>query len=505
MMIDAVIFVSFVTGEFVLSTIAFSSIFLNIFKAPDKDTSKILCALMMVLITLLKTIYVPSILVLVLERKNLIVYDLNKIALYILSGWWYINLVIPNIVALVMSLKSGIGNIELDHKKYSKKYNFIVILPVYNEDYKNLINGVSSVINMNYNKEKITMHISFDEYMETSLYKQFMEWLCDEQVYTAKEPHYFIKKDNVNIWVHRWDHSGKRGTQGKTFNFIKDDNMYNPDDTIVMLTDSDNFIENNSFNNLSYYYNKYPKKHAFSGYMSCMSKKSMVSKLQDSEYCTYELNRFFELMLGTVNCLPGAYTTLKYKSLEILAKDYWVQKDIDTLSDYHRHGLGEDRYLTHLAHKHLPKNSIGLCPVARCKTDPPRDTLSFIKQRRRWMLGAVVNEMYMITDVQIWKKYPLLLLFKIIQNSLRFTVMSQITLLYTSVKLMRSSDLMTYLIFVLSPFALVWFLSLIVSIRIKRFKVFLLWPVMMVYYTVVHILIDAYVFYSWNTRGWGTR
>ncbi len=506
-MIDSIVFSSLVALEFIIFTVAFGSIFVNIFKNPDKDTSKILCVVMVFSLIFLKTIYLPSLLILFFEKNNLL-YILNKISLYVLSAWWYLNLVFPNIVALVVSLKTGLGNIRCDHSLYkNKEYNFIVILPVYNEEIDNLTKGVQSLLDMSYNKNKIIIHVSFDEESETELYKKFMMWLCDEKDFVQKNHHFFIVKKDVQIWVHRWEHSGKRGTQGKTFNFIQQDNLFDPNNTIVMLTDSDNYVEDNSFNNLSYYYNKYPDKKAFSGYMSCVSKKgNMVSKLQDSEYCTYELNRFFELLLGTVNCLPGAYTTIKYGSLCELAKDYWSATSVPkSLTNYHRHNLGEDRYLTHLAHKNLPKNSIGLCPVARCKTDPPHSTFSFIKQRRRWLLGALANEMYMITDVQLWKKYPLLLVFKVFQNALRFTITSQITILYTSIKTMLREDLVFYLGFVLSPLVFVWLLSFIVSIRIKRIKVFLLWPLMMVYYIITHLFIDVYTVLTWNEKSWGTR
>ena len=66
-------------------------------------------------------------------------------------------------------------------------------------------------------------------------------------------------KNEISIWIHRMVHGGKRKTQGKTFKFISEELLINKDKTIIMFTDSDNYTEDNSFNNLSYYYNKFSK------------------------------------------------------------------------------------------------------------------------------------------------------------------------------------------------------------------------------------------------------
>ena len=97
-----------------------------------------------------------------------------------------------------------------------------------------------------------------------------------------------------------------------------------------------------------------------------------------------------------------------------------------TITQFQQQVLGEDRYLTHLLHQVLPSNSIGFCSQSRLKTDPPSSSWDFVRQRRRWLLGSIANEGYMISSPILWKKYPILMLYKVIQTSWRSTTFSQL-------------------------------------------------------------------------------
>ena len=92
---------------------------------------------------------------------------------------------------------------------------------------------------------------------------------------------------------------------------------------------------------------------------------NFVRMIQDTEYVSNEINRFFELSLGTVNCLPGnsfllwlkfinfvgGFTAIKFSTLEKIAPLYFTELRVTNITQYHQYILGEDRYLTHLVHK----------------------------------------------------------------------------------------------------------------------------------------------------------
>jgi chitin synthase len=246
--------------------------------------------------------------------------------------------------------------------------------------------------------------------------------------------------------------------------------------------------------------------------MTCNSKAekwynfNLVKALQDTEYISCEINRYFEMFMGTINCLPGAFTIIRYNIFKEVTIDYFCDFNIDTCTLYQQRILGEDRYLTHLIHSKYPRNSIGFQPNARCKTDPPDTIYQFIKQRRRWLLGAVSNEGYMLTTGVIWKKFPLMMCYKIIQTSFRSTTLSQLVVAIYSIEAIINADLTHlyyFFIAVVLPLSFSWIVSSIVGVLLNRYKVIFLWVPMMLMYTFVYLLVDIYAVFTWNKRSWG--
>lgn len=47
--------------------------------------------------------------------------------------------------------------------------------------------------------------------------------------------------------------------------------------------------------------------------------------IQDTEYLSCEINRFFELSMGTINCLPGAFTAIRKSTLDLVAPIYFTE------------------------------------------------------------------------------------------------------------------------------------------------------------------------------------
>lgn len=72
---------------------------------------------------------------------------------------------------------------------------------------------------------------------------------------------------------------------------------------------------------------------------------------------------------------------------------------------------------------------IGFSTSACCKTEACSTWNSLINQRTRWFKGFVTNEAAMLTDWQPWKRYPLLCVFRMIQDTIRTTTLHLVLLI----------------------------------------------------------------------------
>jgi chitin synthase len=115
---------------------------------------------------------------------------------------------------------------------------------------------------------------------------------------------------------------------------------------------------------------------------------------------------------------------------------------------------------------------------AFCKTEAVQTFKSLLKQRRRWFLGFVTNEVCMLTDIRLWKCYPLLLVIRLAQNTIRTTALLffvlVISLLTTSQKI---SNLPVG--FIAVSLGLNWVLMIYFAAKLGRYKV-ILYPLMFV-------------------------
>lgn len=66
---------------------------------------------------------------------------------------------------------------------------------------------------------------------------------------------------------------------------------------------------------------------------------------------------------------------------------------------------------------------IGMSTGAFCKTEAVQTYSALLKQRRRWFLGFISNEVCMLTDRRLWLKYPFLLVVRLGQNTIRTTAL----------------------------------------------------------------------------------
>lgn len=220
---------------------------------------------------------------------------------------------------------------------------------------------------------------------------------------------------------------------------------------------------------------------AMTGVITCTAERiTLISLLQDMEYVRGQLfERSVESGCGAVTCLPGALTILRMSAFRELAKSYFADRAerCEDLFDYGKCHLGEDRWLTHLFMIAAKKRyQIGVTTRAFCKTEAVKTFRSLLKQRRRWFLGFVTNEVCMLTDRRVWRQYPFLCLIRLAQDTIRttglFFLIVVVTLLTTS---QVNNDLPAS--FILIALGLNWLLMVYFAASLGRYKM-ILFPVL---------------------------
>lgn len=222
---------------------------------------------------------------------------------------------------------------------------------------------------------------------------------------------------------------------------------------------------------------------AMTGVITCTAERTtLITLMQDMEYVRGQLfERAVESGCGAVTCLPGALTMLRMSAFRGLAKEYFADKaeQCDDLFDYGKCHLGEDRWLTHLFMIASNKSyQIGVTTRAFCKTEAVKTFISLLKQRRRWFLGFVTNEVCMLTDMRVWKRYPLLCLIRLAQDTIR-TI--GLFFFIVVISLLTSSQTQNELPvgFVVIALGLNWLLMVYFAAVLGRYKM-LLFPLLFV-------------------------
>lgn len=238
---------------------------------------------------------------------------------------------------------------------------------------------------------------------------------------------------------------------------------------------------------------------------STTEKNSLITLLQDMEYIHGQLfERSVESGCGSVTCLPGALTMLRFSAFRKMAKYYFADKaeQCDDLFDYGKCHLGEDRWLTHLFMIGAKERyQIQLCTGAFCKTEAVQTYQSLLKQRRRWFLGFITNEVCMLTDIRLWKRYPLLCIVRFMQNTIRTTALlffiMVLSIITTSNKIKNLP-----VGFIAVSLGLNWLLMLYFGAKLRRFKIWL-YPVMFVINPFFNWVYMVYGIFTAGQRTWG--
>ncbi|KAK3338369.1 chitin synthase-domain-containing protein [Neurospora tetraspora] len=389
----------------------------------------------------------------------------------------------------------------------------VIVMPCYKEDPEVLVTAIDSVVDCDYPPSCIHVFLSFDGDQEDELYLNTIEKLGVPLTLESYPKSIDVAYKNARITVSRFPHGGKRHCQKMTFKLI--DRVYREylkrnDNLFILFIDSDCILDKVCLQNFVYDMELSPGNRrdmlAMTGVITSTTQKhSLITLLQDMEYIHGQLfERTVESGCGAVTCLPGALTMLRFSAFRRMAKYYFADKaeNCEDLFDYAKSHLGEDRWLTHLFMIGAKKrHQIQMCTSAFCKTEAVQTMGSLIKQRRRWFLGFITNEVCMLTDWRLWKRYPILILVRFMQNTIRTTALLffiMVLALITTTK--KIDDLPVG--FIAISLGLNWLMMIYFGAKLRRFKIWL-YPMMFVLNPFFNWYYMIYGIFTAGQRTWG--
>ncbi|KAJ4205108.1 hypothetical protein NW767_003899 [Fusarium falciforme] len=389
----------------------------------------------------------------------------------------------------------------------------VVVMPCYREEPEVLIKAINSVVDCDYPAACIHVFLSFDGEQEDELYLNTIDHLGVSLTMESYPKSIDVSYRSARITVSRFPHGGKRHCQKVTFKLIGkvyEQYLKRNDNLFILFIDSDCILDKVCLQNFVYDMELSPGNTrdmlAMTGVITSTTRKhSVITLLQDMEYIHGQLfERTVESGCGSVTCLPGALTMLRFSAFRRMAKYYFVDKteQCEDLFDFAKCHLGEDRWLTHLFMIGAKKRyQIQMCTSAFCKTEAVQTYRSLIKQRRRWFLGFITNEVCMLTDWRLWKRYPILILVRFMQNTIRTTALLffiMVLALMTTVK--KVDDLPVG--FIAISLGLNWMLMLYFGAKLRRFKIWL-YPLMFILNPFYNWYYMVYGIFTAGQRTWG--
>lgn len=366
----------------------------------------------------------------------------------------------------------------------------VIVMPIYKEPPDTLWTALTSVVSSDYPGACMHVFLSFDGDSIDELYLKTIDRLGVPVTLKEFPKSIDVAYRGVRVTISRFPHGGKRHCQKATFLLI--DKIYKRylhqnDDLFMLFIDSDCILDPVCIQNFMYDMQLNPRGKddmlAMTGIITSRTDKhSFITLMQDVEYLHGQLfERSIESACGSVTCLPGALTLLRFSAFRNMARFYFSDRaeTCEDLFDYAKTHLGEDRWLTHLFMVGAKKPyQIQLSTSAFCKTEAVPSFRSLMKQRRRWFLGFITNEVCMITDGRLWRKYPMLCVLRFMTITIRTTSM---LLLITFIAIVSTASPVGTLPweFMCVSCGLNWVLMLYFAVRLHRWKS-LLYPLMFV-------------------------
>jgi cellulose synthase/poly-beta-1,6-N-acetylglucosamine synthase-like glycosyltransferase len=482
--------------DFIVFTILFSIYLIVIHYKTTNLKIKIGSFIILLFFILFKTMHLPAFLSTIVIINWQMPYA-NEI-LFSLT-WINIMLAFLPLLTLIISLYLYKSNPNEDISLF-KNDRVNIIMPIYNEDPDALWKSIQSIQNLDYNLSKIHLYLSFDDDKENDALKHIVSKFKISQLDNYK--HDLQDNSELKISICKFPHGGKKSAQQGGYNMIKTD--YNDLDlanSILFLTDSDIQLKKDSLWQFVRHMKLYNKT-CLTGMITCVSSnKNFLSYYQDVEYISGQIFwRNLENLCGSTSCLPGAFTVIKWEVFNNIAYEYFLKKDYSDSFEYQRFYLGEDRYLTHLLMQN-EKWKIGFCEKARCKTDAPLNINALLKQRKRWFLGHISNDTWMLSSPSLWYTYPLLTLFNFLNNSRNTSV--YIYLLYFVMFFNNNIDSVTWFIYIILPIFLTWTFIIYYAYIIKRKMNILFYICIILFQPIFNMLYMYYTIYDIRVQSWG--
>ncbi|KAK4156233.1 BcCHSVII, class VII chitin synthase [Chaetomidium leptoderma] len=504
--------------EWFLWMAAFNYCLWKVFRKAEHWTVRVLAVLVGVVFTLLRSIFLPIMIVtLPLPAQIGRIWPQAMVSVLQWFAFWSFAglLTIPWLFCIYQIVTHQLGRTKrikqvLDEVSAPK---VVIVMPCYKEDPEILVTAVNSVVDCDYPPSCIHVFLSFDGDQEDELYLNTIESLGVPLTLESYPKSIDVSYRGARITVSRFPHGGKRHCQKMTFKLI--DKVYHEylrrnDNLFILFIDSDCILDRVCLQNFVYDMELSPGNRrdmlAMTGVITSTTRKhSLITLLQDMEYIHGQLfERTVESGCGAVTCLPGALTMLRFSAFRRMAKYYFADKaeQCEDLFDFAKSHLGEDRWLTHLFMIGAKKRyQIQMCTSAFCKTEAVQTMPSLIKQRRRWFLGFITNEVCMLTDWRLWKRYPILVLVRFMQNTIRTTALLFFIMVLALMTTAKAVDDLP-VGFIAISLGLNWMLMIYFGAKLRRFKIWL-YPMMFVLNPFLNWYYMVYGIFTAGQRTWG--
>jgi chitin synthase len=484
--------------DFTVFFLLFLAYMLNIQCKTKVLSTRVINGLLIVFFILFKGMHLP-VFISTIEVLNWTIPGSN-VMLAALT-WTNVLLSILPLGSAILSLFSK-TNPKLE--PYSKELVNIV-MPIYNEIPESLENAVESVLAQDYPKDKIHLWLSFDDDGEPEAYKYLVrKWnldYCNALNFGTNITH--CTKNEVKVSICRFAHGGKKSAQHSAIKLIE--YMYTEEElnnSLLFFIDSDIILQKDVLVQFCDYMKRY-NKNVLTGLISCItsSSRSFLSLYQDIEYVSGQVFwRNFENYMGSPSCLPGAFTILKWNSFKNVSKEYFTEHVYRDNIDYQRFYLGEDRYLTHLLME-SESWKIGYCANARCKTEAPEKLYELLKQRKRWFLGFFANDTWMLSSLKVWKTYPALCIFNLLNVTRNTSI--YIYLLYLVLLFNKEVNVLMWFLMIILPVLTNWVFIFIYSFKIKRKMNVLFYILILILQPLFSMMYMYYTLFTISNRSWG--
>ncbi|KKA31124.1 hypothetical protein TD95_000606 [Thielaviopsis punctulata] len=506
--------------EWVLWVTVFSYCLTQVFRKAEHWTIRVLCVTIGCSFWIMRLLFLPVMLVtLPLPSYITGLWPADLVGFLQWFAFWMFTLllIVPSLVCIwELSLNrlqpASALNKSIPKLTKASAPKIAIVMPVYQESLDVLVDAIQSIVHSQYPKNCMHLFVSFDSDDVDGLFKETLEKF-HVSPFDNMPTHIDIACSGVRITFSRFPHAGKRACQQSTYNLFKRTYAhygYQWDNVLVLFMDSDCRLDSNALRGFAHDMYASPgnsrRTLAMTGLITASSPRlSLLSLLQDVEYVHGQLfDRAVESGCGAVTCLPGALTIVRYSAFDRMAPHYFAPSTstIDSLFNYARTQLGEDRWLTHLFMIGAKRRGqLRLCTTARCKTAAVSSWTDLVKQRRRWFLGFIANEAAMLTDCRLWRRYPVLLAVRFLHDAVRTTALVFFVLFLALATSERTVEQLP-VGFLFVSLGLNWLLMLYFAAVLHRFKV-LLYPVMFVVNPFLNLWYMVYAVVTASQRTWG--